>query len=450
MTKAMQRVFAKTSSASFLGVSLLLSVLVSACAPMTQESAESEALLLQRAAEIHQRVLTLDTHVDIRPEYFIPSRNIREDLPVQVTLPGMDTGGLDAAFFIVYVAQGPLTKAGYEDVMQKAMAKFEAIHWLTDELAPDRIELAGSADDVRRIDASGKKVALIGVENAYPLGTDLANLEQFYDLGARYLSLSHTGHSQFADSHSGELQNNWLHGGGLSDLGRQAVAEANRLGIMLDLSHPSRQSNLEVIRLSEAPVIASHSASRTLNPIARNISDEEALALAAKGGVVQVVAFRSYLDSRKQTAYQFRANAWMQAQAELAGVEYHSDFGVVRLMNPDDRFTYLENIRPLKEMLAANIGQLGVPPVDVADLVDHIDYFVDLLGIEHVGIASDFDGGGGVYGWDNASESANVTLELLRRGYSEEEIGMIWSGNLLRVMEANEQVAREIQGRSGL
>ncbi len=185
--------------------------------------------------------------------------------------------------------------------MDNALAKFEAIHRLTEELAPDRIQLALNSEEARRIHASGKKVAMIGVENAYPIGTDLSNIQKFYDKGARYMSLSHNGHSQFCDSNTGEAENEWLYGG-LSELGKKAVAEMNRVGIMIDLSHPSKESNRQMIELSKAPVIASHSSARALSDVSRNLDDELLKMIQKNGGVVQTVAFRQYVDVVKFSA----------------------------------------------------------------------------------------------------------------------------------------------------
>lgn len=402
------------------------------------------AELLERAQGIHQRVITLDTHVDFSPLNFSADRNYLMDLPTQVTLPKMEQGGLDVGWFIVYVGQGPLNEQGYAQALQSAMEKFRAIHWMVEELAPDRIALALNSDDVRRIHASGKRVAMIGVENAFPLGTDLANIERFHALGARYLSLAHNGHSQFADSHTGELEDSWLHQG-LSDLGRAAIVEMNRLGIMIDLSHPSREANRQTLALSRAPVIASHTVSRTLNNISRNMDDETMQMVAEAGGVVQTTAFQSFLNSAKDQAYREEVAPIEREIAASMGIELLADRRQMALLPVAERIAYLERVAPVEKAARARAHELTNRPVDVADLVDHIDYMVQLIGIDHVGISSDFDGGGGVWGWFDASETFNVTLELVRRGYSEEEIGKLWSGNLLRVLDQVQALATLIQ-----
>src|SRR6478735_1745154 len=278
-----------------IGLALMIGSL--AASPASAQAA-ADAALIQKAHAIHDRVIALDTHNDIEPDNFTRQRNYTQRLDTQVNLPKMREGGLDASFFIVYVGQGPLTPEGYDKAYKEAVSKFDAVHHLTKEIAPDQIELALTADDVRRINKAGKKVALIGVENAYSLGTDLNRIKEFYDRGARYMSLAHNGHSQYADSNTGERDNVWLHHG-LSDLGKQAIVEMNRLGIMIDLSHPSKEANLQAIALSKAPVIASHSAARALADVSRNMDDEQLEALKKNGGVIQTVAFATYVKVTK-------------------------------------------------------------------------------------------------------------------------------------------------------
>jgi membrane dipeptidase len=218
--------------------------------------------------------MTLDTHVDINVSNFTDSINYTQKLSSQVNLPNMEEGGLDVAFFIVYTGQGGLNEAGYDKAYEKAMRKFKAIHKLTKDIALERIGLAVSSEEVRAIYGLGKKVAMIGLENAYPLGTDISRVKQFYDLGARYMSLSHNGHSQFCDSNTGEEDIVWLHNG-VSDLGKEVIKETNKWGIMIDVSHPSKKSMKDMIALSKAPIIASHSSARALCNQSRNLDDEQ-------------------------------------------------------------------------------------------------------------------------------------------------------------------------------
>jgi membrane dipeptidase len=433
----------------------LLSLLVlAACGPATSDSdataqsdaaVESEDALIERARGIHDRVITMDTHDDISTANFTAERNYTMDLGNQVNLPKMEAGGLDVSWMVVYVGQGELNEEAYAAAHQSALEKFDAIHRLTEEIAPDRIGLALTSDDVREIAASGRKVAMIAIENAYQVGTDLGNIKKFHDLGGRYMSLSHNGHSQFSDSNTGERDDVWLHGG-LSDLGRQAVAEMNKWGIMIDVSHPSKDAIMQMLELSRAPIMASHSSARALNDVSRNLDDEQLLGIKEGGGVVQTVAFRSYVDAEKNRANREALTALQREVAEEMGVEMR-DRRALFGMSQEDREAYREAFAPVQEAVAARMDEVNsvAPPVDVADFVDHIDYLVDLIGLEHVGISSDFDGGGGVEGWNDASETFNVTLELVRRGYTEEQIGMLWSGNLLRVLDEVQAVAAEIQ-----
>lgn len=435
-----------------ISVGSLLTVLaLAACGGEATPEGETEAELVQRARGIHERVITLDTHDDISPANFTAEQNYTMDLNTQVTLPKMEAGGLDVAWFIVYVGQGMLTNDGFDGAYEQAVAKFDAIHRLTEEIAPDRIELALTSDDVRRIVAEGKKVAMIGIENGYPIGNDASRVQEFWERGGRYMSLAHNGHSQLADSNTGERDDVWLHNG-LSELGREVVAEMNRWGMMIDVSHPSREANLQTIELSRAPVIASHSAARAVGDVSRNMDDEQLRALAETGGVVQTVAFRSYLRPEKNDAYNA---ATQELVAEVAAERDFQMpeggrgalFRMMQSMDEAEREAFQAEMQSIQAEAESRLMAMPDPPapVDVADLVDHIDYLVDLIGVEHVGISSDFDGGGGVTGWNDASETFNVTLELVRRGYTEEEIGMLWSGNLLRVLDEVQAVAAEIQ-----
>jgi membrane dipeptidase len=388
--------------------------------------------LVAKAKAIHDTVIALDTHNDIDPRNFTKTKNYTQRLDTQVNLPKMVEGGLDASFFIVYVGQGDLTPAGYDKAYAQAIEKFQAIHRFTKEIAPDKIGLALTADDVRTIAASGRKVALIGVENAYPVGTDLGRIKEFHDRGGRYMSLAHNGHSQFADSNSGERDGKWLHNG-LSELGKKAIAEMNRLGIMVDISHPSKQANLQAMALSKAPVIASHSAARSVADHSRNLDDEQLAALKKNGGVVQTVAFDGYVKIKPADS--------PERAAAVAKVRAGFGMGGGRGGEMDDA----TRARFRAAMAAVDKQFPPAPMATVADFVDHVDYLVKTIGIDHVGISSDFDGGGGVAGWNGADETFNVTLELVKRGYTEDQIGKLWSGNLLRVMADVQRIAKAIQ-----
>ena len=409
------------------GVALLV-----ACGAGEQaEEARGAAELEAAARAIHAAVLTIDTHADIPYDFATPAVDPL-DADRQVNLQKMTDGGLDAAFFIVYERQGSRTPEGYQAARDSALIKFEAIHRMTEEMYPERIELAHTADDVERIHAEGKLVAAIGIENGYVIGRDLGLLERYHDLGARYITLAHGGHNDIADSATprDDLGDGPSEHGGLSDFGEQVVAEMNRLGIMVDVSHISKEAALDAMRVSRAPVIASHSSVRAVADHARNMDDETLLALRENGGVMQTVAFDAYVKIQPP-----------ERAEELADQRYMRGFvdggpDTLLGMSAQDRFEYARFV---------DLLEYRYPGATVSDFVDHIDHAVRLVGVDHVGISSDFDGGGGIDGWSDASETFNVTLELVRRGYSEEEIAMIWSGNLLRALDEAQRVAAEIQ-----
>ena len=399
--------------------------------------------ILERAQEIHDRVLVLDTHVDINVANFTNDNNYTEDLGNQVNLPTMEAGGLDVAWFIVYTSQGELTAEGYKNAYRNAISKFEAIHRLTEEIAPDKIGLAVNATEARALHRSGKKVAMIGVENAYPLGLDISRVKEFYDRGARYMSLSHNGHSQFCDSNTGELDSLWVDNG-VSDLGKLVIEEMNKWGMMIDVSHPSKQSIKDMISLSKAPVIASHSSARALCNHSRNLDDEQLELIKSNGGVVQTVAFSSYINIEKHEAYTGAVSKIIQTLAQEREFKIISR-SEIRKLEASERKSYLKNYKTLSKEASLLLTITDPKPVDVSDYVDHIDYLVEKIGLDHVGISSDFDGGGGVYGWSDASETLNITAELLKRGYSENEISQLWSGNLLRVLDDVEAISKKLQ-----
>ncbi len=389
-----------------------------------------EVSLLAKAKRIHERIIVLDTHVDIPENYATPDADPGVKGKMQVDLPKMIEGGLDAAFFIVFVYQTERTPENYELAQAQAMNKFNAIHRMTDDLYPDRIELATMASDVGRIQKSGKQVALIGIENGYVIGKDLTLLEKYYDLGARYLSLTHSGHNDLADSSNvrDELGDAEVEYGGLSELGRRVVGEMNRLGMIVDVAHAGKATVLEVASLSQAPIISSHHALKRFVDIPRNLDDEELLAIKETGGVVQIVAYDSYLKPVPPEKTEAR-----EALFEKYGID---SFRAFLALSNAARLAYEADQAKLDEQW---------PPASVNEFVDHIDYAVNLIGVDHVGIASDFGGGGGITGWRDASETLNVTVELVRRGYSKKSIAKIWGGNLLRVMNEVERVARKLQ-----
>lgn len=399
--------------------------------------------LVAKAKAVHAKVFSIDTHVDISPNNFSTTGpNYASKLPrTQVDLVKMEEGGMGGAFLIVYVGQSAqLNDEGFARANASAMEKFDAIHRLTEVIAPNRAELALTAADARRIHASGKRAIFIGVENGFPIGSDITNVKKFYDRGGRYMSLAHNGHSQLSDSNTGERDGVWLHNG-LSPLGKQVVAEMNRLGMMIDISHPSKASMMQTIALSKAPIIASHSGVRAICNHSRNLDDEQLKAMAKNGGVVQLVAFNSYVkcdpvkDAPREAA-RAAANEALRAEYGITATRRDSVQAMIQALPEAKRNEYLAK----QEDITAR-RYPSDPPANVADFVNHIDYAVKIMGIDHVGISSDFDGGGGVDGFRSASDALNVTIELVKRGYSDGDIAKIWGGNLLRVMEQVEKAA---------
>ena len=385
--------------------------------------------IIARARAIHERVITLDTHVDIGPANFTAERNYTQRLTTQVNLPKMVEGGLDVAFLIVYVGQDTnFTAEGYKRAYDQAIEKFEAIHRLTETIAPDKIGLALTPADVIRIATSGRKVAMIGIENAYTLGEDLKNIKAFYDRGGRYLSLAHNGHSQWSDSNTGEAQGfKW---NGLSPLGRQAIAEMNRVGMMIDISHPSKQSSMQTFELSKAPVIASHSSSRAVADHRRNMTDEMLQALAKNGGVAMVNFWSLFLSNE----YGKAARSWFEKNGKA--------FGELRAKYRDDPVTFRTELEKLKAQ-----GE-PLPKVPLSVLIDHIDHMVKVAGPDHVGLGSDFDGVDSLpEGLDGIDALPKITLELVKRGYDDQAILKILGGNFLRVFEAAEAYAKSTNTR---
>ncbi|WP_412545362.1 dipeptidase [Maricaulis sp. MIT060901] len=408
-----------------LMVSAAAAALLAGCGAQNSGGGEeTEAEFLARAAEIHDRVLTLDTHVDTGPGFGTPALDPGGPTDAQVDLPKMREGGLDAAFFIVYVGQGDLTEEGYAEAHAEAENKYEGIRLML-ENHPHQISLAVTADEVEEIAATGRRVALIGMENSYPLGPSIEDVPMWAERGVRYMSITHFGNNQFGTSSNPNLTaGDDPVDRGLTDLGRALVAELNDYGIMIDVSHVGKETGLEAIRMSRAPVMGSHSGVQGVYAHPRNFDDEQLRAIRDNGGVAQMVAFRGYVQAMDE--------GLAAARNELM-VELGLDTAEGRANASAETFT--EARARMAEL------QSQYPDVTISDFVDHIDHAVAVAGVDHVGIASDFDGGGGVGGWDDATTTPAVTAELLRRGYSEEDIAKIWGLNVLRVMRAVEAAA---------
>lgn len=423
-------------NASRLAV-LAAAFLLAAC---PDPDASRRAERLARAGEIHMSLFTLDSHVDVPRDFATAEVDPGADAGgVQVNLPKMESGGLDAVFFAAAVPQDRRTEETYARARAEAKAMIAAIQRMTNELYPDRIELALRSRDLERIGASGKLAAMIGLENGFPIGRDLGQVRAFYDLGVRYITLTHIGHNDIADSASPvpEYGDGPAEHGGVSAFGLQVIAEMNRLGIMVDVSHLSKKAMLDAVAASEAPVIASHSAARALVDSPRNLDDEQLRALKANGGVAQVVAYSAYIRPNPP-----EKNAAISALGAELGLTTGPDWGRA------------------PTALIAEYGRRLVeldktwPRASVADFVDHIDHIARLAGLDHVGIGSDFYAGGGAAsggldGWMDATEGVAVTRELLARGYGPEAIAKIWGGNLVRVWHEAERVAARLQAAGG-
>ncbi|MGD2295248.1 MAG: dipeptidase [Candidatus Aminicenantes bacterium] len=388
----------------------------------------------QQPSDIHDAAITIDSHVDIGTNYATEEVDPGIDHPrLRCDLTKMERGGLDAVFLAVYVGNRNEYTKDYQRAYETAKIKFNAIHRLTKEMYPDRCELATTAADVERIEDSGKRVILIGIENGITVGEDLSLVKQYYDLGARYITLCHSRHNQICDSSSPKEP---LHNG-ISDFGKKVVAEMNRLGIMCDASHISEKSFWDLIALSKAPIIASHSGCAALNPHSRNLTDGQLKALAENGGVIQIVALGSFL--KPETPEHRKAANDLRAEMELPSRRQ------MWRMSREER----EDLRPKLEEYQKRLAEIEkvYPATNLKDFVDHIDHAAEVAGIDHVGVGTDFDGGGGIPGFNNHGEARNVTEELVRRGYSDKEIKKIWGGNILRVLREVEKAASELQSK---
>lgn len=380
--------------------------------------------LEKKASAIHRKIITIDSHNDT------PLRMQQEGFdmsavhdPVKdfskVDFPRMKTGGLDGAFFAVFVSQGKRNPDAYLKVYQKGVALFDTIDRILNRF-PDLAIKAVSPGDVKRIKKEGKRAVLLGIENGYLLGKDLSLISTFYLCGARYITLCHTSNNDICDSStdSAEFQ-------GLSPFGYEVVKEMNHVGMMIDISHASDQTVKDVLSITKAPVIASHSCAKALCDNPRNLNDTLLRAIARNGGVIQMCILSDYVKTPLPNPARDSART-----------------AVRKKFNNFDGLTSDEMKQARREWNEMN---RKYPPVlaSVSDVVDHIDHIVAIAGIDHVGIGTDFDGGGGVNGCFDVSEMGNITLELVKRGYTEPQIRKIWGGNLLRVMKQVDKIAQQ-------
>lgn len=401
--------------AALLPAILAASLLLSSCrASQTPPSVEA------KARELHKRILTVDTHCDtafslLRTDWKIGDRHdpaLRAS--GKIDLPRMREGGLDAEFFAAFVGQGPRTPEGYAKAKEGALKAVEAVRRMTATYA-ETIGLAVDPAGARRLKRAGKLTAFIGMENGYPIGRDLSLVEFFYDRGVRYITLCHSSDNDICDSSTDRRA---PADEGLSAFGREVVAECNRLGMIVDISHASDRSFFDVLAASKAPIIASHSSCRAVCANPRNLADDQIRALAKAGGVIQICFLGAYVKTPP-----------VIPEREQAIKEMEAKYGSLRDLKDESL-----RQKAMAERDAINQKYPQARPT-VADLVDHIDHVRALVGVDFVGIGTDFDGGGGVVGCDDVSGMIHVTEELVRRGYTDREIEKIWGGNFFRVFE---------------
>jgi membrane dipeptidase len=379
--------------------------------------AQTDAALIQKAHQIHERAYCVDTHADApimlqKPGFDVGISHDTKRDGSQIDFPRMKQGGMDAMFFAVYTAQGPRTPEGHAKAKESALKQFALIQEALKKY-PDQAELATTPAEARRIGKAGKRAVFIGMENGYPVGNELTMLKTYYDLGCRYITLTHFANNLIGDSSTDP--DGPIHGG-LSDFGKQVVQEMNRLGIMVDVSHIADKTFYDALALTTKPVLASHSNCRALCDFPRNMTDDMIRAVAKNGGVIQVNFVSDYLRQPSE------AHRTAKTKIRMANVG--------RIATPA--------MEARQEALSDSVARVYASErASVADIANHIDHIVKLTSIDHVGIGSDFDGGGGVNGMEDVSQIEALTLELVRRGYSQKDIEKIWSGNIFRVLEAN-------------
>ena len=380
--------------------------------------------LNKRADKIHKEIISIDTHSDtplnfLDEDFDIGKWNNFDSTHSRIDFPRMKAGKLDAAFMAVFIGQGERTEEGNLKAKNRAIKIFNALHDKVGKY-PEQAEIGYKSSDVYEIKSKGKSTVYIGVENGYPIGNDINNVKKFYDLGARYITLCHTRNNDICDSSTDKKGAEF---NGLSEFGEEVVKEMNRLGMIIDVSHISDSAYFDVLKLSKTPIIASHSSVRAICNSPRNFSDEMLYALKENGGVIQICILSDYIKEPKP--YPERDSAFKALRVKWKGYQGLTE----EQYNQASKEWRALQIKYPKELAT------------VADAVDHIDYVVNKIGIDYVGIGTDFDGGGGLADCRDASELKNFTIELLKRGYTKEEIKKIWGENFLRVFREVEKVA---------
>jgi membrane dipeptidase len=372
----------------------------------------------QKAAEIHNKIFTIDSHTDTPLMFF----NSDFDLGIKhdghkgegkIDIPRMEEGGLDAVFFAVYIGQGGRDSLGHAKAFKKAEQIFEATYSAVNKY-PLKAKIATTPEQGYQLEKQGKRAIFLGLENGYPIGNNLDNINYFYELGARYITLVHTRNNDISDS---STDKNGSEHNGLSPFGEKVVKRMNELGILIDVSHASDSTFYDVLELTNEPIIVSHSCARALCDNPRNLSDDMLRAIAKNGGVVQMCILSDYVKEIEQSSERITA--------EKAFREKHSNWA---------NYTEEERKKGIQDWYRLDVD-FPQKLASVSDAVDHIDHMVKIAGIDHVGIGTDFDGGGALQDCFDVSELGNITTELVKRDYSEEDIRKIWGGNFMRVFE---------------
>ncbi len=385
----------------------------------------------QTADEIHREVLTIDTHTDsplnlTDPNFDIGKKYSYEKSHISLDFPRMKEGNLDAVFFAVFIDQKERSIQGYRKARERATQLFSEIKEAVKSY-PEMATLAKNPQDAYNIEKKGERAIYIGVENGYPIGNDLSYVNKYYDMGARYITLCHSSNNDICDSSTdpeGPEHN------GLSDFGEKVVRRMNKLGMIIDVSHISDEAFFDVINQTGAPVMASHSGVRALRDHPRNLSDSMLTALKKNNGVIQICLFSNYLI--KPEPNPARDSAIKALREKYNNFE---DLNEERMARARKEWHALQENYP-REMAS------------VEDVVDHIDYAVEQIGLKHVGIGTDFDGGARVEGCTDVSEINNITRELVNRGYTKAEIEKIWGGNFMRVFREVIEVSQESSSQS--
>ncbi len=377
----------------------------------------------KKVKKIHEKVLTVDTHCDTPMAMLDENFDVgKRNNPPQsrVDFPRMKEGGLDAMFFAAFTSQRERTPENTENAYKQAIQMIDVTNAACKKYS-DLAEIALNPDDAARLEKQGKRAIFIGMENGFPLGTDISRVKEFYDRGVRYITLCHSSNNDICDS---STDKKGAEHNGLSKFGEEVVKEMNKLGMMIDVSHISDKSFYDVIKLSEAPIIASHSSVRAIAHHKRNMTDDMIKALAKRGGVIQICLLDDYVKDPDTTTVYYQKRKELN---QIFDSKYDS-------MTDEQKKELRNEWKILKEKYPKTLPT-------VSDLVDHIDHVKNLVGIDYVGIGSDFDGGGGLADCADVSQFPNITAEMLKRGYTEEEIRKVWGGNFFRVFQEVEKVA---------